>query len=190
MSINNEPFEREEGWQYIVTNEEKKAALPKQPNDEVWGENRWRSVLDNGKFDCDTPYRRRITSQPDWVANRDEVFVSQKQPVKTNNGWISVKDRLPENTNDVSLMIKESPKKTLCGYWNGIEWLVYGRHQFTVTHWQPLPPPPEPEKSPEYLAFEEWYKLTGSNLEDMPHESTKQAWIAAIEWSKKQNNKE
>ena len=68
-----------------------------------------------------------------------------------NNGWISVQERLPEES-------KESPfvkLSILCNvFYGGIrgigvyyfeekEWYVYGHNQSKlVTHWQPVPPPP------------------------------------------------
>ena len=75
----------------------------------------------------------------------------EKLKQQENNGWISVEDRLPEES-------KESPfvkLSILCNvFYGGIrgigvyyfeekEWYVYGHNKLKlVTHWQPVPPPP------------------------------------------------
>ena len=61
--------------------------------------------------------------------------------------WISVKERLPEKYKFV-LCYKDG--KTRIGYYIGAEYVKgvaafadYHNHSFTVTHWMPLPEPPE-----------------------------------------------
>lgn len=54
-----------------------------------------------------------------------------------HNGWISVKDRLPEEKEHVLIWIKD-----LCII---IDWIVNGKWVVSdeiVTHWMPLPEPP------------------------------------------------
>jgi hypothetical protein len=58
------------------------------------------------------------------------------------NEWISVKDRLPENSGLVNIVKKGVVSAGFCegGWW----WDINGRSG-EVTHWQPLPEPPKPE---------------------------------------------
>lgn len=58
-----------------------------------------------------------------------------------SNGWISVKDRLPE-TGRLALVYGSAGAMTIGRYIANNEWLVPGIFS-TVTHWMPLPEPPE-----------------------------------------------
>lgn len=68
--------------------------------------------------------------------------------------WISVKDRLPEKNHAVLGWYKDNP---FAGYtyevvsWNGHGWVfVYAQRYVTnVTHWMPMPKPPQTEKTEE-----------------------------------------
>lgn len=59
-------------------------------------------------------------------------------------GWIPVSERLPEVKGRYicSIMYKEEPKKIWVEqrYWDGYGWDMYTS---IVTHWMPLPPPPQ-----------------------------------------------
>ena len=78
----------------------------------------------------------------------------QDQESKPLNGWISVKDRLPEKNQAVLGWYKDNP---FAGYtygvvsWNGRGWVfVYAQRYVTnVTHWMPLPKAPETKKTKE-----------------------------------------
>lgn len=72
----------------------------------------------------------------------------QEQESKPPNGWISVKDGLPEKNQAVLGWYKDNP---FAGYtyevvsWNGKGWVfVYAQRYVTnVTHWMPMLEPPE-----------------------------------------------
>ena len=86
--------------------------------------------------------------------------------------WISVKDRLPEDDQEVILCTRETEtygkhrekkkiyKNIYIGYFDGYEWLTsychgceyifrmnekYPNETIEVTHWMPLPCPPKEE---------------------------------------------
>lgn len=75
----------------------------------------------------------------------------------TKPGWISVKERLPDDEKDgetVLAIVSGKPHKniTLChalmtaGYFPGEGWVVNEYPEWenpTITHWMPLPEPPE-----------------------------------------------
>ena len=53
-----------------------------------------------------------------------------------NNGWISVKDRLPE-TGTLALVFGSAGAMTIARYIAANEWLVPGLFS-AITHWMPL----------------------------------------------------
>lgn len=80
----------------------------------------------------------------------------------TVNGWISVKDRLPENDNEVITAYKIDDKKAMkkrkgklfvkAGNWTGYSWIsvwdeyACGAYDEEVLYWMPLPEPPKEEE--------------------------------------------
>lgn len=63
---------------------------------------------------------------------------------KENNGWVSVKDRLPEKFKEVIV----TNRYIFIAKFDGEDWIVSGgffgiRPIYGVTHWQPLPEPPK-----------------------------------------------
>jgi len=84
------------------------------------------------------------------VENEARHLVAQALREKHNGGWISVKDRLPDENDIFSefiVMIKDAKHPTLLQY-QGREW--WGDAEgysdtYNVTHWQPLPEAPKGE---------------------------------------------
>ena len=70
-----------------------------------------------------------------------EVTFVKKQP---NNGWISVKDRLPEKNGDYLIYNTDG---IVWPYWYDKEYKEWydssGYLTESVTHWMPMPEPPE-----------------------------------------------
>lgn len=94
------------------------------------------------------------------------------QQEKPSGGWISVKDKLPEDDQEVILCTRETEtygkhrekkkiyKNIYIGYFDGYEWLTsychgceyifkmnekYPNETIEVTHWMPLPEPTKGE---------------------------------------------
>lgn len=69
----------------------------------------------------------------------------------TENKWISVKDRLPKNEQDVLAYLNDGEETRIapCNYYNGV-WFDSVMNCVVVlqnvTHWMPLPEPPKEEK--------------------------------------------
>lgn len=77
------------------------------------------------------------------------LHVLQKQESNPLNEWISVKDRLPRCGDRVimtdGVFVCEA-FLSISGKWkrNGIDWI-----ESEITHWMPMPEPPEMEKTEE-----------------------------------------
>ena len=61
--------------------------------------------------------------------------------------WISVKDRLPKSYTALLLYGRLNPYSAMytqyVGFWDGEKWISDGKEIDGVTHWMPLPKPPE-----------------------------------------------
>lgn len=62
--------------------------------------------------------------------------------------WISVKDRLPDKNGEYLAVTPNMRRKVNVAYFEDCVWLPDERHFTTVkvTHWMPLPEPPEEER--------------------------------------------
>lgn len=61
--------------------------------------------------------------------------------------WISVEDRLPENDDNYLVFTSDRNEKEIATYYGDGEWLTHDLINLIplVTHWMPLPEPPETE---------------------------------------------
>lgn len=59
------------------------------------------------------------------------------------DGWISVKDRLPEDDTPVLVYCPDAPLPYGIDYWSQFGLGFYWSHDSEPTHWQPLPEPPK-----------------------------------------------
>ena len=87
-----------------------------------------RCVYEKESFDCETG-----KACLDMLMDQAADMLEQDAP-----RWISVKDRLPENDDEVAIA---SGSYMTTGYYDG-EW--HGMLSY-VTHWMPLPEPPKEE---------------------------------------------
>ena len=79
----------------------------------------------------------------------ERTIIDQIDSAPTVGGWISVKDRMPEINEPILFTGKNTignryPAQK--GYFSGDEWYSFGlidKCSDGVTHWMPLPEPPE-----------------------------------------------
>lgn len=82
---------------------------------------------------------------------KPDIFEQTYEP-EDLNGWISVKDRLPEDDKDVLVYDSRSKEIIMASYNSDYdEWdNLYNYYDYLpvdeITHWQPLPELPEVEK--------------------------------------------
>ena len=116
---------------------------------------------------CDCSYRiafvagyQAAKNSPEKQDSCEHILDMEKMvDVNSSSGWISVKDRLPEegqdvlvwyhNSYDVACLQKVKPVKLQPPQFNNIEmfeWCFYDFEDVDVTYWQPLPAPPKEEK--------------------------------------------
>lgn len=81
---------------------------------------------------------------------KDALSLLKAQEVPDNGGWISVKDRLPDNGQDVLVYLDDGEETRVapCNYANGVWFDCVMNRVATlhhITHWMPLPEPPKEE---------------------------------------------
>ena len=82
----------------------------------------------------------------------EEVCINEEPAVRANSGWISLKERLPDNVEEVLIYCPEFCEKIKQATWCGEDFFVE-REDLIVepapngycTHWMPLPEPPKGE---------------------------------------------
>lgn len=87
-----------------------------------------------------------VTQAPisDYIEHLEKIAVGNTS--NNSNGWISVKDSLPEYTPMVLAMCTDGYELAYYGMY-GQGWSnTLGTEHLNVTHWMPLPEPPKEEK--------------------------------------------
>lgn len=88
-----------------------------------------------GEFDDKQLIRYRL----DEITDKKIAILTAIDALEQNNGWISVKDRLPEPKAMVLAHCTNGRMLTVGYFDKDLDFLKSGR----VTHWMPLPEPPE-----------------------------------------------
>ena len=84
---------------------------------------------------------REIQGNSDYLNDLLIALLTAIDALEQDNGWISVKDRLPEPKAMVLAHCTNGRMLTMGYFDKDLEYLTSGR----VTHWMPLPPKPESE---------------------------------------------
>lgn len=124
-----------------------------------------------------------------WTAWKARVALEIALPVlEQQGGWISCSERMPEKTPDSSveyLVYETLNDRVAHDYFNvpeGVKacqafWNHYGS---SVTHWMPLPAPPQPQPSTPQIDNDGWIDWGGGEGDEMPVEESKQV---ELRWS-------
>lgn len=76
------------------------------------------------------------------IGNELEYIVEKEVP--DEDVWISVKDKLPNNNQDVLIHTDYAGSEVRVGHYNGKEWFCRGALCVAnVLHWKPMPKPPK-----------------------------------------------
>lgn len=97
---------------------------------------------------CSPALQEELTKQKEVFELAITALRSMPEADNTNaggRGWISVKDQLPEHFEPVLICREKNGSPYVeQGYKDvGEWWKVYGTRTKQVTHWMPLPEPPE-----------------------------------------------
>ena len=74
-----------------------------------------------------------------------ELLKAQEPRIEITPGWISVKDRLPEEGVDV--LVWETQGFAYCDMLKSGVWNIGADEGAIISHWMPLPEPPKGEKN-------------------------------------------
>lgn len=74
------------------------------------------------------------------MSSGDTIWKIERMP-----GWISVEDDKPKEYENVNVYVAgdDGCRYTSTGFYDGKHWRGYGNRFDVVTHWMPLPEPPE-----------------------------------------------
>lgn len=117
------------------------------------------------KAACEKAFIAGYKAAQEQLADADKVMpdtcehILDMEKMVDVNGWVSVKDRLPElrqevlvwydNGYEVAYLQKFEPPKLQYPQFNNVEmfeWCFGDFEDFDVTHWMPLPEPPKEEE--------------------------------------------
>lgn len=117
------------------------------------------------KAACEKAFFAGYKAAQEQLADADKVMpdtcehILDMEKMVDVNGWVSVKDRLPElrqevlvwydNGYEVAYLQKFEPPKLQYPQFNNVEmfeWCFGDFEDFDVTHWMPLPEPPKEEE--------------------------------------------
>lgn len=82
------------------------------------------------------------------LSMREELYLQALEialPVLEHGGWISCSERMPEDHEDV--MCSDGNRTVIAFWFDNDRWLFPGSEIKEVTHWMPLPGPPQPQPS-------------------------------------------
>lgn len=99
----------------------------------------------NGSVKLRETLRDNSDDDADYLNDLLIALLTAIDALKQDNGWISVKDRLPEPKAMVLAHCTNGRMLTVGYFDKDLEYLKSGR----VTHWRPLPEPPESEDDAE-----------------------------------------
>jgi hypothetical protein len=91
---------------------------------------------------------RHWPDSPDWIEAYNS-YLAGYEAAEKKQGWVSVKERLPEDYrlvlawgDDVIKLVKRQPNSK---GWHSVNQKTYWLSD-TFSHWMPVPEPPKPEK--------------------------------------------
>ncbi|MFP4772344.1 DUF551 domain-containing protein [Pasteurella multocida] len=98
-----------------------------------------------GKAESKTRDLNEEEKQSSWYDDIDYIVEHPKiVEYPQNNGWISVKDRLPEEREDILIYTNKGEIKLAYRY-DSFFMSLLSHHISTITYWRPLPQPPKTE---------------------------------------------
>ena len=100
---------------------------------------------------CSDAFKDEITDKKIALLTAIDALEDSSVEAEHDNGWISVKDRLPEPKTVVLAHCTNGRMLTVGYFDKDLEFLKSGR----VTHWRPLPEPPESAEIMEAIAGSE-----------------------------------
>ncbi len=137
----NEPFKREYGYIYIVTDEDKRNYLPRRLDDELWEEvsEVWESGNNTKTFSSSYFYRRRISAGEGYeIVPPDEVETGDMEYTRDGVVWNSNKRSKTSGSYYFSKVGRYVPTSTMLAFRRKVEvndekvWMVINLNTSTL----------------------------------------------------------